>query len=535
MSETTPVSGHSGDDKSVIAAAVKSALANIPAEIEGVSARLAVLEDEDFAKTVAEFAKLAATVEGLSSLKDQIPEDQSDKIASMAAQIEGLSAQLLSGAAAPGGKEAPKGLGETIFEDEKFQAMISSESSGTSSYKIKLKEHRGVSALGSVRDILAGVSAAPVLGAAELGPLRWSTRQTEIVREAKESVAEFVPAIGVIPAPGFQVYEWPRETEESATGYMRTTLAVALTGGTTPVGVAEVNDASHFVPGTYVRFFGDTKNLLGRLKIASVDTVTVPNQLLFTGTPINWDQPINTGVTSEQWLGTPESESKPYTYLAGDTTSVNAVTIAIMAAATRQQLLSPSGIMAWIEQELPSRTVDNIAQQLLYGAGTTGKSLQGFMTYTGAQSYLWSEGQVGDNRIDAILRAALKVIGGTPTIVMNKRDFALLRLQKDKNENYLLSATIGKVSLEMVGGTWVLDGQYPIIESEAVIDNDFLVCDFKTASKLIDAEDEALEWGVINDDFALNQRRARYERTLAHAVQRLKSFVVCQWDNAPVA
>jgi HK97 family phage major capsid protein len=191
--------------------------------------------------------------------------------------------------------------------------------------------------------------------------------------------------------------------------------------------------------------------------------------------------------------------------------------------------------MAWIEQELPSRTVDNIAQQLLYGAGTTGKSLQGFMTYTGAQTYLWSEGQVGDNRIDAILRAALKVIGGTPTIVMNKRDFALLRLQKDKNENYLLSATIGKVSLEMVGGTWVLDGQYPIIESEAVIDNDFLVCDFKTASKLIDAEDEALEWGVINDDFALNQRRARYERTLAHAVQRLKSFVVCQWDNAPVA
>lgn len=525
--------GNTGHDPGAIAAAVKAGLADIPDKIQGLAAKIAVYEDSGILESLAELTELKATIEGLSGLEAKIPGDQTAAIEKMQNQLDGVSAQLKSAAAAPGGAEPTKGLGETIFEDEGFQEMIGKSRKGSGVYKIELKDHRA-QALGSIREMLAGVSAAPVLAAAELGPLRWSTRQTEIVREAKESVAEFVPEIGVIPAPGFQVYEWPKETEESATGYMRTTLAVALTGqSVAPVGVAEVNDASHFVVGSYVRFFGDTKNLLGRLKIASVDTVSSPNQLLFTGTPIDWDQPINTGVTSEQWLGTPEGESKPYTYLAGETTSVNAVTIAIMAAATRQQLLSPSGIMSWIEQELPSRTVDNIAQQLLYGAGVTGKSLQGFMTYTGAQSYLWSEGDVGDNRLDAVLIAALKVLGGTPTVVMNKRDFSILRRLKDTTENYLRSNTIGKVSLEMVGGSWVIDGQYPVVESEAVIDGDFLVCDFNTASKIIDAEDESLEWGVINDDFAKNQRRALYERTLSHAVQRLKSFVVCQWDNAP--
>lgn len=528
----TPTQGHGGPDPTVIAAAVKAALADMPAEIQGLAAKIAVYEKDGILKSLAELTELKAKVEELASLEGKIPEDHAEKIEKMATQLDGVSAQLKSAGAAPGGAEAPKGLGETIFEAEDFQAMVGKSRKGSGVYKIKLSEHRA-QALGSIREILAGVSAAPVLGATELGPLRWSTRQTEIVREAKESVAEFVPAIGVIPAPGFQVYEWPRETAESATGYMRTTLAVALDGDPVPVNVAEVNDANHFPVGSWVRFFDENKNLKGRLKIVSVDTVTSPNQLIFGTDLITWDQVVNTGVTSEQWLGTPEGEGKPYTYLAGDTTSVNSVTIAIMAAATRQQLLSPSGIMSWIEQELPSRTIDNIAQQLLYGLGTTGKALLGFWNVPGAQSYLWSEGEVGDNRLDAILRAALSVLGGTPTIVMSKRDFAKMRLQKDKNENYLLSNTIGKVSLEMVGGTWVLDGQYPIIESEAVIDADFLVCDFATASKIIDAEDESIEWGVINDDFSKNIRRALYERTIAHAVQRLKGFVIGKWDNTP--
>jgi hypothetical protein len=524
--------GNTDRDPGAVVAAVKSVIGNLPSEIDGLAARVKVFEDGDVMKTLGELLKLKGVVEGLQNLKDEIPADKSDEIASLAAKLEGVQAQLLSGAAAPGGAEPPKGLGETIFEDEGFQAMISDSRSGSGVYKIKLKEHRA-KALGSVENILAGVSAAPILAAADLGALRWSTRQTEIVMEPKESVAEFVPAIGVIPAPGFQVYEWPKETLDSATGYMRTTLVNPIDGDPTPKTSCDVVDASHFVVGTYVRFFDASRNLLGRVKLVSLDDVSVPNTLTFATNALTWDQAADTNVTSEHWLGTPEGEQKPYTLLAGETTSVNAVTIAIMAAVTRQQLLSPSGVMAWIQQELPSRTRDNIAQQLLYGAGTTGKSLQGFMTYVGAQSYLWSDGEVGDNRIDAILRAVLQVLGGTPSIVMNKSDFSKLRLQKDTNENYLLSATIGRVSLEMVGDTWVLDGRYPIIESEAILDNDFLVCDFASASKIINAEDESLEWGVINDDFALNQRRARYELTLAHSIQRRKSFVVGQWDNAP--
>ena len=532
----TPTSGHGGPDPSVITAAVKAALAGIPEKIEGLSARIAVFEGEDITKALAELAKLQASVEGLSSLKDEIPEDKSEEIKSLAARLDGVSAQLLSGGAAPGSVETPVNLGETIFEDEGFQAMVGESRKGSGVYRIKLKDHKGVKALGDIPNILAGVSAAPVLAAAELGALRWSTRQTEIVQEPKESVAEFVPFIGVIPAPGFQVYEWPRETLDSATGYMRTTLAVALTGSSvTATDTAEVNDASHFSPGTYVRFFDATHAKLGRLKLVSVDTASSPNKLVFGTDLIDWDQAINTNITSEQWLGTPEGEGKPYTLLSGETTSVNSVTMAIMAAVTRQQLLSPSGIMAWIQQELPSRTRDNIAQALLYGAGTTGKSLMGFWSVDGAQTSVWSDGEVGDNRIDAILRAVLKVLGGTPTIVMNKTDFSLLRLQKDKNENYLLANTIGRVSLEMVGDNWILDGKYPIIESEAVKDGDFLCCDFRMASKIIDAEDEAIEWGVINDDFAKNIRRALYELTLAHAVQRIKSFVLGEWDSEPSA
>ncbi len=532
QSELTGLKGHTGPDAT--AAAVATALKEFKGEIDGVAARVAVFEDGDVLQAVKELMELKDAIAGLSALEAKIPEDRSEEIEKLKAKLDGVQAQLLSGQAAPGGKEKPKTLGEVIFEDEGFQAMVSKETSATKAFKINLSEQRKAPTL-SVPDILAGVSAAPVLGADDLGPLRWSTRQVEIVTEPKESVAAFVPAIGVIPAPGFQVYEWPEETLDSATGYLRTTLSVALTGSSVaPTDTAEVADASHFVIGTYVRFFDAARNLLGRLELVNVDTGTTPNQLIFDTNAIDWDQAVDTNVTSEHWLGTPESEGKPYTMLAGDTTSVNAVTIAIMAAATRQQLLSPSGIMSWIDQELPDRTIRNIAQQLLYGAGTTGKSLLGFWNVSGAQTYAWSEGEIGDNRIDAVLRAALLVLGGTPAIVMNKFELRTLRLLKDTNDGqYLHSQIIGKVSMEMVAGQWVLDGQYPIIVSEAVKDGDFLVCDFAMASKIIDAEDESLEWGVINDDFALNQRRARYERTLAHAVQRKKSFVLGEWDNAP--
>lgn len=518
-----------------VAAALKNGLPGIREELDGLAARVAVFEGEDILRTIKELTELKATVEGLQALKDQIPEDKSEELKSLAAKLDGVQAQILSGAAAPGGAQKPKSVGELVFEDEGFQAMISKSPSHTKAHKINLSEFRGKNAL-SVPDILAGVSAAPVLGDADLGALRWSTRQVEIVTEPKEDVAAFVPAIGVIPAPGFQVYEWPYETTDSATGYLRTTLSVALSGGSTPTDTAEVADASHFVPGTYVRFFDADRVLLGRLELVSVDTASTPNQLIFATGAINWDQDADTNITSEHWLGTPESEGKPYTLLAGDTTSVNAVTIAIMTAVTRQQLLSPSGIMAWINDELPDRTIRNIAQQLLYGAGTTGKSLLGFWSHPDAtaRTYKWSEGTIGDNRLDAVMRAVLMVVGGAPSIVMNKRDLQELRLLKDANDGqYLHSMILGKVSLEKVNGQWVLDGEYPIIKSEAVKDGDFLICDFASASKIIDAQDEALEFGVINDDFSLNQRRARYERTLAHAIQRTNSFVLGLWDDPP--
>jgi hypothetical protein len=522
-----------GTAQDAAAAAVAEGLKKIREEIGGVAARVAVFEDKEVLKTVQELLELKDAVEGLSALENKIPEDRSEEIDKLKAKLDGVQAQLLSGAAAPGGQQKPKSIGEVVFEDEGFQAMISKDRSATTAFKINLSKQRADGAL-SIPDILSGVSAAPVLGAADLAALRWSTRQTTVVTEPKESVAAFVPAIGTIPAPGFQVYEWQKETLDSATGYLRTTLVNPIDGDPTPKTSCDVADASHFVPGTYVRFFDASRNLLGRVELVSVDDVSTPNTLTFATDALDWDQAADTNVTSEYWLGTPESEGKPYTLLAGETDSVNAVTIAIMAAVTRQQLLSPSGIQAWIEQELPDRTIRNVAQQLLYGAGTTGKSLLGFWNYSGAQTYAWSEGEAGDNRIDAILRGALLVVGGSPSVVMNKRDLRILRLLKDTNDGqYLHSQILGKISMEMVGGQWVLDGQYPIILSDAVKDGDFLICDFATASKIIDANDESLEWGVINDDFALNQRRARYERTLAHAIQRRLSFVLGEWDNAP--
>lgn len=527
----TGLEGHTGADP--IAAAVAMGLKEIKGEIEGVAARVAVYEESDILKAISEVETLKATVKGLQGLESKIPEDHADELKSLAAKLDGVQAQLQSPAAGTGATK-PKTIGETVFEDEGFQSMLSRSAGAIKAHKIDLRE---ATKLGSVADILSGVSASvpPVLGDADLGDLRWSTRQTNVVMEAKEPVAGFVPEIGVIPAPGFQVYEWQKETLDSATGYLRTTLSTALTGGTTPVASCDVEDASHFRVGSYVRFFDADRNLLGRLALVSKDDTSAQNTLTFAAGAIDWDQAADTNITSEQWLGTDESDVKPYTLLAGETTSVNATVIAILAAVTRQQLLSPSGIQAWIEQELPDRTMRNIAYQLLYGTGPTNKQLLGFWNAPGAQTYAWSSGTVGDNRIDAILRAVLLVVGGTPAIVMNKRDLQAMRLLKDSTEQYLLSAILGKVTLDMVSGTWVLDGQYPIIVSDAVIDGDFLVCDFATASKLIDAEDESLEWGVIDDDFARNQRRARYERTLAHAIQRLKSFVLGEWDNEPVA
>ncbi len=256
--------------------------------------------------------------------------------------------------------------------------------------------------------------------------------------------------------------------------------------------------------------------------------LTFPTDALDFDASTGWD------VTAEQWGATVESDAKPYGYLAAELVQVTLQTIAELIATTRQRLNSGPGLDAWIRRVMPERWRRNVAWHLLYGDATAAGApqLAGFASETGVQTYLWSSGQIGDTRADAVLRAANLVVGRNVTVVMNKRDLLSIRVAKNSSGDYIETPNFGRIALDMVGQNWVLDG-FTIIESDAVLDNDFFVIDFSRASELADQGTASLEFGLVNDQFIRNEVTVRYEATIAHAILSTQAYVYGTWDSAP--
>ena len=98
--------------------------------------------------------------------------------------------------------------------------------------------------------------------------------------------------------------------------------------------------------------------------------------------------------------------------------------------------------------------------------------------------------------------------------------------------NLVHSQLFGRLPLTNVGGTWFL-GPWELFEDDAVTPGDFFLINFGAASELVDQNRTSMTAGMINDDFAKNIVRWRYEEVVLHAILSTAAYVVGEWDAAP--
>lgn len=325
--------------------------------------------------------------------------------------------------------------------------------------------------------------------------------------------------------------EITKETEASEYGYTFTTLAAALTGGTTPTNVCTVNNAEGIEAGMFVRFV--LASATHRRKIVGVNKAT--KVLTFDTDTIDFDAPIDSKVCVEGIGATAEKGKKPYGFLEAVAKTESLKTIATMLGITVQRMRYLPRLERWMRTKLKDRVKKVYAWHCLYGDGSLDGQLAGFFTDPACQTFVWStDGELGDTRLDALLKAAAMIPGGGPIgLVLNSDDWLKTVLTKGDDGHYV-SREFGPVRIidQGPGRRWL--GGYPVGIEDILVPGDALAANFKKAHELfINPRLAAFALGMINDDFETNKRRARYEEASLNSIQRTQAYTQITLDQKP--
>jgi HK97 family phage major capsid protein len=204
-------------------------------------------------------------------------------------------------------------------------------------------------------------------------------------------------------------------------------------------------------------------------------------------------------------------------------------TIAHWEAAHRNVLADVPQLEGIINNELLYGLRLEEDRQILSGTGT-GEDLTGILTDTGVQQYLWSDGTTGDEKSDAIRRAATLAFLAyyEPTgVVLHPNDWEDIELQKDDNGAYLVAIS---VALGAEPRLWRL----PVVDTPAIPEGTALVGAFGIGAQLYDREQANIRVAEQHSDFFVrNAVVILAEERLALAIKRPEAFVEVTFDNAP--
>ncbi|WP_313484312.1 phage major capsid protein [Pseudomonas sp.] len=215
-----------------------------------------------------------------------------------------------------------------------------------------------------------------------------------------------------------------------------------------------------------------------------------------------------------------EGLAKPYSELKFGLENANVRTIAHLFKGSRQILDDASALQSYIDARARYGLLLAEEAQLLYGNGT-GNNLKGIIPQ--AQSYAPPAGieVQAIQRIDrirlALLQAMLAEFPSTG-IVLNPIDWAAIELLKDGEGRYI----IGKPQEGTAPRLWNL----PVVETQAIVQDQFLVGAFSLAAQIYDRMGIEVLVSTENDkDFENNMVTIRAEERLAFAVYRPEAFV----------
>lgn len=204
-------------------------------------------------------------------------------------------------------------------------------------------------------------------------------------------------------------------------------------------------------------------------------------------------------------------------------------TLAHWEAAHRNVLADEPQLRSIIDNELMYglRLLED--NQILNGNGS-GENLTGVLQTSGIQTLNWSAGASGDNKADAIRRAAtLSFLAYyEPTgVVLHPTNWEQMELSKDDNGQYLVAVSVA------LGGSPKL-WRIPVVETPAIPVNTALVGAFGTGAQLYDREQASIRVSEQHADFFVrNAIVILAEQRLALAVKRPEAFVKVTFDNAP--
>jgi HK97 family phage major capsid protein len=206
-------------------------------------------------------------------------------------------------------------------------------------------------------------------------------------------------------------------------------------------------------------------------------------------------------------------------------------TLAHWEAAHRNVLADEPQLRSIIDNELLYGLRLQEDAQILTGDGV-GENLTGILETSGIQTYNWSAGLVGDNKADAIRRAAtLSFLAYyEPTgVVLHPNDWEDIELSKDDNGQYLVAVSVA------MGGEPKL-WRIPVVDTPAMTEGTALVGAFGTGAQLYDREQASIRISEQHADFFVrNAIVVLAEQRLALAVKRPEAFVAVTFDGAPEA
>lgn len=334
-------------------------------------------------------------------------------------------------------------------------------------------------------------------------------KQSELQAEV-QAMAQTVDKIGRDGAAGAEASKTPGQVFTSAEGFeafaarasgkFKAPIKAAITSAPGSAGVnIQPQRIGMLMPMDQRLFLRDLLNW-GRTTSNAIEYV---RELLFTN---------NANVVSE--LAT-----KPQSDITFELESAPVATIAHWIRASKQVLADAPMLQSYIDGRLMYGLKLKEEQQLLKGSGV-GLNLNGI--YTQATPYVNPGVTVqAETRIDRLRLAMLQVTLSeydTDGIVINPIDWAAIELTKTTDNAYLFASPTGQIAPTLWGR--------PVVATQAMDANDFLVGAFRMAAQGWDREDANVEVSLEDrDNFVVNAATIRCEERVGLTVFRPQGFV----------
>ena len=225
-----------------------------------------------------------------------------------------------------------------------------------------------------------------------------------------------------------------------------------------------------------------------------------------------------------------EGDAKPESAITFENKSNTIKTIAHWIPVTKQILADAPGLQAYIDSKLIYGLYLKEDDELLYGTGEDG-DIHGITTDEDVQTYNWSDGTVGDTKLDAIRRAMTKAyLAYYPVngIVLHPSDWEDIELLKSSDGLY--------VWVNVVVGGQERIWRTPVVISSALTKGTFLTGAFDLGATLWDRQEVTISVSGSHSDFFIKNKLAILcEERVELTVERPESFVVGACDAAPSA